>query len=294
MNSNTGNSGALPGTSFLTGTGIVPQLVLTLVILAITYITFFAGETLYKAFKQYNKSVVDILPHTYNAEGKTYTFSHKPDQPNSLPLSFSDNERTGIEFSYSFYIYVNPSSFTSDGNMEVNKLLHVFHKGYPKQYPLLGPGVYMAQDTNTMRIYMNSSASWDNHIDVPNFPVKKWVHIALVARANGMEIYVNGDLSKRVVFSGGAAYQNFQDIIVFSQRKLTLPITDSQGINDNSANISIDGAFRGQLSRLRYFNYAISYTEIAALVSEGPSPKVETQSQDQPPYLVDTWHTQTY
>jgi hypothetical protein len=292
MNSNTGNAGYLPGTGFLVGTGIVPQLVLILVLLAVLYITFFAAETLYKSYKQYNKSVVSILPNTYNSENKGYEFTQEPGKPNSLPLSLSDNERTGIEFSYSFYIFVNPSSFRPDTDSTVSKLLHVFHKGFATQFPLLGPGVYMAADSNTMRVYMNSSASWDNHIDISNFPVKKWVHIALVSRANGMEIYVNGDLSKRITFSGGSAYQNFQNIHVFSDVPALMPTT-TDGIT-NTTNIRVDGVFRGMLSRLRYFNYAISYTEIASLVSEGPSDKVESQMMDQPPYLVDNWWTQTY
>lgn len=293
MNANTGNAGYLPGTGFFAGTGIVPQLVLVLVVLLIMHIVFFSAESLYKAYKQYNKSSVDILPYTYSAEGKSYVFTQRPGQPNSLPISFSDNERTGIEFSYSFFIFVNPSSFNTDSTSGVSGLMHVFHKGYAKQFPLLGPGVYMLEDSNTMRIYMNSNATWDNHIDVSNFPVKKWVHVALVARANGMEVYINGDLSKRIVFSGGSAYQNFQDLIVFSQRRPQMPTTDSNG-QTTSTNIQVKGAFRGMLSRLRYFNYALSYTEIAALVSEGPSERVESQSQDQPPYLVDTWWTQTY
>jgi hypothetical protein len=58
----------------------------------------------------------------------------------------------------------------------------VFHKGFPVQYPLLGPGVYLKSDTNTMRIYMNAVDDWNKYCEVENFPVQKWVAVAIVMR----------------------------------------------------------------------------------------------------------------
>lgn len=292
MNASTYNSGGLPGSGFITGTGFVNQLVYALILVLIVHITFFAAEKLYKTFVRYDKSLTDLMPLTYNATDRSYVISQDPTDPNSNPISLSDNERTGVEFSYSFFIFVNPTTFNG-----THDLLHVFHKGYGKQYPLLGPGVFMKGNENTMRIYMNSTLNWNTHVDVDNFPVQKWVHVAMVGRAGGLEIYVNGDLNKRVNFSGGTPYQNFQDFYVFSQRILNIP-ADAGSMafsGGQSTALTIGGAFQGLLSRLRYFNYAISYTEIAALVNEGPNPKMATgNGQDEPPYLVDTWWTTRY
>jgi hypothetical protein len=47
------------------------------------------------------------------------------------------------------------------------------------------------------------------------------------------------------------------------------------------------------LSRMRYYNYAISYSEIQALVDEGPSNKVDAADMGGvPPYLTDNWWVQ--
>lgn len=277
-------------TGLFGGAGIVSQLVTVLVILLIIYVTYFSAEGLYKAFRTYDKSVVDLMPNTYSSQSKSYIIPQDPNETGAKSITLSDNERTGIEFSYAFYLYVNPNTFRQEEG-----LLHVFHKGYSKQYPLLGPGVYVKSNENTLRVYMNSTATWNNYIDIENLPVQKWVHVALVARANGLEVYINGDIAKRMNFSGALPYQNFQDVYVFSQRTIQLIGDDATGSNRIASlggkSFRVFGAYQGMLSRLRYFNYALSYTEISGLLREGPSKKVETQSEEQPPYLIDTWWT---
>ena len=287
------NSTSLPGMNTFMGTGIVAQLTIALIVLAALYVLFFAAEGLYRTFRRYDRAVVELMPYTYSAESKSYIVSQDPNDPMSKPIQLSDNERTGIEFSYSFFIYVNPSTFR-----EHEGLFHVFHKGYSGQYPLLGPGVYMKSNSNTMRVYMNSTTTWNNYCDIENFPVQKWVHVALVCRANGLEVYINGDVSKRLTFSGGVPYQNYQDFYVFSQRTLQIAGDDMTGTNRNPStggkSHQVFGSYRGSLSRLTYFNYAMSYTEIASMMNSGPSKRMESQTQDQPPYLVDTWWTTAY
>lgn len=285
------NSAPSPG--IMSGTGVVAQLIVVLILLVALYVLFFSAEGLYRAFRRYDKAVVELMPYTYSSESKSYIIAQDPNDPTAKPIQLSDNERTGIEFSYSFFIYVNPSTFRNEEG-----LLHVFHKGYSCQYPLLGPGVYMKANSNTMRVYMNSTATWNQYCDVENFPVQKWVHVAIVCRAGGMEIYINGDVAKRMPFNGGVPYQNFQDFYVFSQRTKQIAGDDMTGSNMTESlqgkSFRIFGAYRGSLSRLVYFNYAMSYTEIASMMNEGPSKRVESQTQDQPPYLVDTWWSTNY
>jgi hypothetical protein len=48
------------------------------------------------------------------------------------------------------------------------------------------------------------------------------------------------------------------------------------------------------MSRLAYFSYALSYTEIQSLLNEGPSSKTEPNVQDTPPYLEDAWWVTNY
>lgn len=286
---NTSGSGG-----FLTGKGFLPEMVLALVILLILHILFFAAEMLYRQYKAYDKSVVELLPLTYSAENKTYTVSQNPFDTDGNPISLSDNERSGIEFSYHFHIYVNPNTFKAD---PTKSLLHVFHKGYSHQYPLLGPGVYMLSNENKMRIYMNAVDNWNKYCEVENFPVQKWVAVAIVMRENALEVFINGDLKTRMPFTGSTPYQNYQHIYAFSQRQVLYAGDDAAGTNpirSIKGTHRVTGPFTGMLSRLRYFNYSLSYTEIAALMREGPNPKVADSSADKPPYFVDTWWTTSY
>ncbi len=293
---NSGINAGLPGMNFLTGPGFLPQLIMSVIILIILHITFFGAEVIYRQYKRYDKAVTELLPLTYPSDNRSYEIGQDPnDERNDRAISLSDNERTGTELSYSFWIYVNPKTFSAG----TAGLAHVFHKGYARQFPLLGPGVYMTTNYNTMRVYMNSTSDWNNYVDIENFPVQKWVCVALVIRANGLEVYINGDLSKRLTFSSGVPYMNFGNIYAFSTRQIALTCDDSTGqcaINSlKGKSFIVSGMpFSGQLSRLRHFNYALSYTEISALVKEGPNPKIVGEDENKPPYLVDTWWTTTY
>jgi hypothetical protein len=221
-------------------------------------------------------------------DSRTVTITQNPILNDSKQINVSENERTGIEFSYSFYLKVNPSTFRQEQG-----LIHIFHKGYSSQFPLLAPGVYLRSDTNTLRVYMNTYKTWNNYIEVENIPLSKWVHICIVCKDNALEIYINGNLSKKLSFDGYAAYQNYQDVICFSQRRISLKQTIIPTLDDGGMNVF--GSMKGMMSRLIYFNYALCYAEIQSLMSEGPSSKVESsETNDVPPYLSDTWWSQSY
>jgi hypothetical protein len=221
-------------------------------------------------------------------DSKSIVIPQNPNQRDAKPVHLSRNERTGIEFSYSFYLHVHPSTFRQEYG-----LLHIFHKGYSSQFPLLAPGVYMRSDTNTLRVYMNTYKTWNNYVEVENIPVSKWVHVVVVCKENCLEIFINGNLSKKLPFDGYAPYQNYQDICCFNQRRLVLRPSTLPSLEEE---LNIFGVTKGLLSRLQYFSYAVSYAEIHKLLNEGPSTKMDPeQIGDVPPYLSDTWwHTSVH
>ena len=229
---------------------------------------------------------VDLLPVTVGSD-KPRTFEQNPKVKGSVTIPLSDNERTGVEFSYSFYLWVNPNTFRQEDG-----LLHIMHKGNPVPFPLMAPGVFMRSNTNTMRVYMNSSKSWNNYIDVENIPVNKWVHVVILARANAIEVYINGNLAKKLNMDGATLYQNFGNLYLFNQRNTVLNPATTPSVGGQI--LSIFGAYNGSMSNLLYFSYALSYTEIQSLGLTGPSKKTEVNSQDQPPYLQDSWWTTNY
>ena len=277
--------------SYIVGTGIIPQLVLGLVLATVLYITLMSFEMIYKSMKAVTGTRVTLLDVTVSAENKPYVFEQNPNSPNNKLLPLSDNERTGAEFSYSFYIWVNPSSFKQQDG-----LLHILHKGHPKPYPLMGPGIFLKNNTNTIRVYMNSSKTWNNFVDVDNIPVKKWVHIVVLGRNNAVEVYVNGNIAKKLNMDGGVFYQNFGNLYLFRSDPCAPIISNAMTPSIGNAPFEVLGTYSGNLSNLFYFNYALSYTEIRALTSDGPSKKVDSSANamEAPPYLEDSWWVTKY
>jgi hypothetical protein len=273
--------------SYALGTGIVPQILLALALATILYIILMSLELVYRSVKQVSGTRVNLMPFTASAADKPREFEQDPSARNAKLLPLSDNERTGAEFTYSFYLWINPSTFRQEDG-----LLSIFHKGNPKPFPLLGPGVFLKSNTNTLRVYMNSSKTWNNCVDVENIPVKKWVHVAVVARSNAIEVYINGNLAKKLNMDGAVLYQNFGNLYLFSQRPCILS-TSIRSLESDSP-LQIFGTYNGNLSNLVYFSYAVSYTELQSLVTEGPSKKTESTTEDAPPYLEDAWWTQSY
>jgi hypothetical protein len=276
---NMGNGGMGP---------ILIQIVTGLLTGVALYFLLGALETVYNYANRLSVNRTDLLPLTYSTEDKSYTIEQNPNVQGANPVHRSDNERSGPEFTYSFFVNVHPSAFRQEQG-----LLHIFHKGSPGQYPLLGPGVYMRSDTNTLRVYMNTYETWNRYVEVENFPIGKWVHVGLVCKANCLEVYINGNLKSRLDFNGYAPYQNYQNICCFSQRRITLPTTvPSVG----PGGFNVFGVMKGMFSRMTYFSYALSYSEINSMLNQGPSSKLaSTQGNGMAsPYLDDTWWTTSY
>lgn len=270
------------------GAGLMEQALTGISFVFLVYVALYLSEMLYVYFNRLHMNRTELLPYTYNVDDKSITIPQNPNVRGAKPTALSDNERTGIEFSYSFYLYVHPSAFRQELG-----LLHLFHKGYAQPFPLMGPGVFMRSDTNTLRVYMNTFKGWNNYAEVPNIPVAKWVHLAITFQNHALYIYVNGNLSRKMSFEGYAPYQNYQDIVCFSQRRMSLTKTKIPSVDDTG--FDVFGAMKGMLSRLTYFNYALTYGEIQMLMNEGPSSQMDSAlMSDVPPYLADTWWSQSY
>jgi len=286
-NSRQNNSGLNSNKNSSQNSGI-QQVLFGLALVVALYVSILFVEIMYNYMNRLSMNRTVLLGHTYNTEDKSITIPQNPNTNSSKIINVSNNERTGIEFSYSFYLYVHQSTFRQE-----HGLLHIFHKGYAQQFPLLAPGVYMRSDTNTLRVYMNTYKTWNNYVEVENIPIGKWVHTVIVCKENALEIYINGNLSRKLSFDGFAPYQNYEDIICFSQRRISLNHKNVQSTDPEG--FDVFGTMKGKVSRLDYFSYALCYAEIQQLMNRGPSNKSETsQNADIPPYLDDTWWSQGF
>ena len=227
-----------------------------------------------------------------------------PKKKNNKLIFRSKNEHGGIEFSYSFWMYIK------DEFDEIDNFKHVFHKGSPNGNskddgtygPLNAPGVYLykgaksdthlknntSEDIERMNkhnqiigmlvrlnIHNNNDKEYigykyyDN-IYVDNLPIKKWIHVVIKStNQNIVDIYINGNLVKRHNLSN-VVKQNYDDFY-----------------------INLDGGFNGNLSNLKYYNYAIDTFEIDKISKNGPNLKMAKKSnlsESKPSYLSNNWY----
>jgi hypothetical protein len=287
----------------LGGQGALSQIVIALAVATTIFLLYFIAEQIYFWWSGFKKLRVVIQDKTLVLPADTArTVIQNPDHPSYKDkiLALSENQLTGIEFSYTLFVYVSPS--TDDLTLGWKT---IFYKGYQDgPYPLCGPGVFVSSSNiengnPTLRVVMNTYDRWYNTIDVNQVPFRKWFHLAVVLRRNTMEVYVNGNLANRVSFKGTLPYQNYQDLQIGSPFKTPTPAdldnttgnTFKRGIPPGD-NFIINGSINGYISRLQYFSYALTYSEIQAAMNIGPNPDMDQDNMDKPPYLIDSWWTQ--
>ena len=287
MSSNT-NVGEGP-LGVVMGKGFFQQLLLSLILLSLLFFIFISLEYVITSYQRIGGKNVQLIPMTVTAEDKMLTFQQNKTQfADAKQIPLSDNERTGIEFTYSFYLFINPSTFSGE-----DTLYHVMHKGFISPWPLMGPGVFVKGNSNTLRVIMNTYRNPYTHMDIENIPVRKWFHCVILCRKNSLEVYINGNLRKKLPFEGTLPYQNFQNLVCFSPLKKTIMGSQVPCLGPGK-DLRFDGAFRGNMSNLTYLAYAASFTEIQSLMDMGVSKKTMSSELDKPPYLIDTYWTTTY
>ena len=199
-----------------------------------------------------------LIKGSKNAKN-SHVIPQDPKNENAVTLYRSDGEDGGMQFTYTFWFVIE--------NMEhrYGKWKHIFHKGNKTSFPNRAPGVFIDPAKNSIRIYMNTFKDPNEHVDIENIPVKRWVHMAVILENKYLDIYVNGFLRKRHELSS-VAKQNFGDVWV-----------------------NMYGGFEGYLSKLRYYRRALKYNEIESIVKEGPSKESCSGTGEIPPYLDNEW-----
>ena len=285
----------------LSSTEIGPQILMAAIVTIASFVIYLLVETLYKAYLSYGTQKITVYPYTGFAT-KTITITQDPNNTNSITLPQSENQLTGIEFSYTTFLYI---SSDSDTNTEGWKC--IFYKGYASgPFPLCGPGVFVSSRSDntgpTLRVVMNTYQTWFNVVDVNQVPLDKWMHLAIVLRNNSLEVYINGNMANKISFDGSLPYQNYQPLNLFPNSTTSSgDITAKAWKNDGTAkhgipvgeNFVLNGKFSGYISNLVYYSYAISYSEVNGNMNLGPSSKfADSGNMDKPPYLIDSWWTQ--
>lgn len=202
-----------------------------------------------------------------------------PKDSNSIPIVRSNNKTTGLEFTWSLWLFINELSLPT--GTSATKFQHIFNKGN-NNYDAIngiatvnnGPGMYISPGRNRLRIIMDSVSPTDtNVINIDNVPIRKWFHVAVRVKNTVIDTYVNGMIASRYVMNN-VPKQNYNDIY-FAQ----------------------NGGFFGKLSNLRYYSYALNVFEINSVVSFGPNTNpakisIDTRARGSDySYISNSWYS---
>jgi len=275
--------------SYVMGPGLIPQVLLVVVLLIVANTIITVIEVVVNAVKKMSQQTAVLQDNTI-ADKSTIVQMPGSDDP---LIYNSENEPSGMAFSYSMWLFVDPKTFENarsvqcgaNTNVTTKTLKQILHKGSKSGFPLIAPGVFIKGDSNTLRVYMNSSTAWNNFVEVPNIPVGKWFHLVITMKGKFMDVYINGNIAVREEFNS-VPKLNIGNIYILTP--ITFPPNPNTPLQ--VGDYKVDGAAVGMVSRIKYFSFAATYAQIDTLYREGPSKKIVSKSYAQtPPYFFDNW-----
>ena len=273
---------------FLQSNSIVAKFAFLILILIVFMMLLSLGSAiLTRVFAQSHNPI--LIDGMINAQ-QMVIIPQDPSIKGAKPILRSNNQREGLEFTWSVWINI------ADYSVKQNEYKHVFHKGNDNisskdtgagvagiNFPNNSPGVYItpmivdASNGNTagLLVKMNSFSKIDEDVTLSGLPLHKWVNIIIrVTKQNQMDIYINGTLAKRHMMAG-VPKQNYGDVYA-----------------------SMNGGFAGNTASLRYFEKALSTSEIQNIVNQGPNTSLVTgasmsSNNKSNQYISTRWFLQT-
>ena len=225
--------------------------------------------------------------------GKKLKIIHQDPKVNgSIPIMRSVNEREGLEFTWSTWIFVDDLVYKQ------GQKKHIFHKGSSGNlaaswamqsdhdpnhtnhlhdhknkdadksgmaFPNNAPGLYLHETKNALVIVMNTFNNIIEEVEIDSIPMNKWILVNIRCRGKHMDTYINGTIVNRHEFRS-VPKQNYGDVYV-----------------------NMNGGFSGLLSNLRYHGYALSGVDIENMVKSGPNLKADDSMKIFPPYFSLRW-----
>ena len=206
-------------------------------------------------------------------------FDQDPSASSAATVLRSDNQRGGIEFTWSIWMYVN-------NDRDHDKYRHVFSKGNPEQYakkytgwedspektgimyPNNAPGLYLAPHKNSLLLIMNSFETIDEEIEIDNIPLNKWFNVVIRVKNKSLDVFMNGIITK--------------------SRQLATPPKQ----NYDKVFLHLNNGFSGYSSNLWYWNNAVGTSTVTNIVDAGPDTTVTggATADTSSDYLSSKWY----
>ena len=195
-----------------------------------------------------------------------------PNLSDSIPILRSKNERNGLEFTWSNWLWIRNPPLNSN-SMRNNQYKHVFNKGNDIidekgiANPNNAPGLYISPDYRELLVVMNTFENIREQISISDLPIEKWINVIIRVDQKQLDVFINGTMTRSKTLSS-LPRQNYDNVY-----------------------IGMNGGFMGNISSLRYFSTAIGTNKIQNIVEEGPNltPIQTSITQSLPYYLSFRW-----
>ena len=248
FNSFSTNKGTFGTKEFLESNSLVAKFAFILLVIFAFIILLRVGISVISYFLKPNQT-----PHLMNGmvnATQMIIYPQDPSNNGSVTIYRSVNGTDGIEFTWSVWMFIN--------NLQTNSGIykHVFSKGNSDlkenglTYPNNAPGLYIAPNTNTLVVMMNTFNVINEEILIPDMPINKWFNVIIRCQNTTLDVYINGTITRSLQLSG-VPKQNYGDVFV-----------------------AMNGGFDGYISNLWYYNYALGTAAIQQIVSKGPNTKM--------------------
>lgn len=250
--------------SFLNSNSFIAKVALLLLVIIIFFVLL--RVTIILLSWIFSPGNVTYVVNGLSDASTALVFPQNPASKNAVPIPRSVNETSGIEFSWSIWIFVKP------GLGPTGAPHHVFNKGATGLNSGIAntnaPGLYMSSDYSALNIYMDTYNTKGTSTTVNNLPINKWVNVIIRMSNTTMDVYVNGRLAKRKTLDS-PPLQNY-----------------------DSVNVCQNNGFSGYIADLKYYNKAIGTTEMQDIVSNGPSTSMNNDEliKNRPQYLGLGWY----
>ena len=193
----------------------------------------------------------------------------------------SIDKNQGVEFTWNVWFFIDSETTnnifgtTTIGPINTTNGYRVFSKGPSGDTTLsattgqidhlnICPGVYLKKNIINKDIQLNivlntfneakANISFYETIQINQIPIQKWVCCTLRVQNKSADVYINGMLKNRKTLLS-LPKQNYYDTYIGQK-----------------------AGFKGFISSLRYYGYAIGYDEIQTLFASGPSLKMINSS----------------
>jgi hypothetical protein len=252
---------------FLESNSFVAKLAFLLLVIFVFVILLRLGITALTYLFSFSKDPV-LIDGMIDSE-QLLVIAQNPNTPGSKPILRSQNQRDGLEFTWSVWLWIKNPPLSSNPAAKPNQYKHVFNKGNDNVgangivTPNNGPGLYIGPNYRELVVIMNTFDNLKEEITIGDIPIEKWINVIIRCDQHKLDLYINGTLARSHILKG-VPKQNYDNVYA-----------------------ALNGGFAGYTSSLRYFARAINIKDINNIITTGPNLKMKSKSlKDSLPYYL--------